>query len=511
MIKVADKPSMDPVQQKLRLAKKQWNKDVSAFIDNLIHYKWLTNGRPNKFYKEKSNIKDPIPADPVTILGTLANDFQELAQRGNAIIAQQIEYSKTRRKSQPKSAPTDAVPTPATPAAPTPTPDLSQQLTAYLEDKYHLVAEGSNPITRFFARLLTPTFGVSEAARIRKYRMTLLDAVLRTFKDLEKLQVEIVKSSPDSVMSSNKMLHKVWNDWMLVYRGFSTYRSNMPNVVKDTGGDIPPSEDLQKEREKEKKRKTEPPPELVENYEADEKLPVQEPTAVESPPAQPEVPADQEAIITGLMFRAKEIISDYTRNFRRLNSADMGGYDVALESAITKFLKSPGQYKPIAAQVVITTHANLVSSLNRITNTTSSSMGDVVKELAAREAALKKNQKAPKAPAAVAPASDQLEAIAQDFLKKWIGKARHQLSIFDKTSVYRLDIYKMAGEIRSILDQIMNSLEKGMNNDEIEPLIVQINRKIMALRGLMRALNNVAPGNPRNKPLDDPSWGQRVL
>src|ERR1035437_7798643 len=90
----------DAVQQKLRNNKSIWNNSVSEFINDLIHCKKLMNGAPNKFHMEKGNIKDPIPADPATIIGSLANDFNEIAQTGNAIISEQAEYSKTRRKKQ---------------------------------------------------------------------------------------------------------------------------------------------------------------------------------------------------------------------------------------------------------------------------------------------------------------------------------------------------------------------------------------------------------------------------
>jgi hypothetical protein len=64
MIKSARKPSSDPVQEKLRQSKAVWNKEVSIFVNDLIHCKKLMNGWPSKFHMEKSFIKEPIPADP---------------------------------------------------------------------------------------------------------------------------------------------------------------------------------------------------------------------------------------------------------------------------------------------------------------------------------------------------------------------------------------------------------------------------------------------------------------
>jgi hypothetical protein len=464
MIKVADKPSMDPVQQKLRMLKKQWNKDVSAFIDNLIHYKKLTNGQPNKFYKERSAIKDPIPADPATIVGSLAGDFQELSQRANAIIAAQVDYSKTRRKKQPKPTAPGVAPVevPNTP----PANDLSKQLAAF-EQKYELVSEASNPITRFFTKLLNPTFGLSEAARIRRYRMNLLDAAVKAYKDLGKLQVAIVSSSPDSITSANKLLHQVWNDWMLVYRGFTTYKSNMPAVVQDTGGEIAPPKDLE-----DKKKETPVVP------------------AEEVPQPAP----DAEKEVASLMERSKQIMSDYSKNHLRLDSSQLGN----LEIFIAKFMKSPGQYRPLYALKLIEEYNRSIASLNQSLQTSGNTLGDIAKQVEDKKKA-------------ASYANEQLEVVSQDFLKKWLGKARYQLSS-SKTSSYRLDMYKMAAEVRKTLDQIMNSLEKGMNIEELDPLVLQVNRQITAMRGLMRALHGTNPAPPKGPaatPTED-LWTQRM-
>src|ERR1700678_1249493 len=99
MLKEAKSPP-DAVQQKLRRNKASLNKETSIFINNLINFKKLMNGAPNLFFKEKSKIINPIPADPATIIGSLAGDFQDIVSKSNAIIQEQINYSKNRRQKQ---------------------------------------------------------------------------------------------------------------------------------------------------------------------------------------------------------------------------------------------------------------------------------------------------------------------------------------------------------------------------------------------------------------------------
>lgn len=441
MIKVADKPSMDPVQQKLRLAKKQWNKEVSAFIDDLIHYKKLVNGQPNKFFKERSAIKDPIPADPATILGSLANDFQELSQRGNAIIAAQMEYSKTRRKKQPKK-PESAGISPSAPEVAV-APDLSKQLAAF-DLKYGLVSEASSPVSRFFTRILNPGFGFGEAARIRKYRMSLLSLCAKMHNDLSKFQVEIVKSSNDSINNSYNMLNsKIWHNWDLIYKGILTYKNNMPKVVDDAGGPI------------------------------DSPIEKTKPATVKPSVTTPSnLPVPQAA--SPYVSQVSIIENDYINNYGNVGADNMGGADGDLEVALFKFRIATDEEKDETAKKVIAVYQTLIGKLNQSLGTNGKSLAEIG------------SQKIKTA------SVEQLEKISQDFLWKWLGKARHGLSS-SMTSGYRLDLYKNAEEARVNLNKMMDSLESGMNLEELMELAADIHRQLIAMKGLTRALHAAMP------------------
>lgn len=227
MLKFARKPSSDPVQEKLRLSKENWNKDVSAFIaenvlfrrditkfnNDLIHFKKLMNGAANKFYMQRSYITHPIPADPATIAGVLAEDFNKfsqhaselsqklnaLVQRANAISAQQIEYSNTRRKkrNEPNNQQLSL-------------PGISATI------NYNLISYGSNPLSRFIARRLIPTTGDSQESKEGRYRLRLLEDSINFYRDLDKFQEKVVSQESDAVAkyTSDFSLNilKKWNE-----------------------------------------------------------------------------------------------------------------------------------------------------------------------------------------------------------------------------------------------------------------------------------------------------------
>ena len=101
---------------------------------------------------------------------------------------------------------------------------------------------------------------------------------------------------------------------------------------------------------------------------------------------------------------------------------------------------------------------------------------------------LKKYEAPPKVPEPQSKVAEQLEVVSQAFVKKWLGKKRHQF-FSQNTSSYRLEIFEIAKSIRVELNKIMNILEKGLNVDQLDPLISQVNRQITSLRMLMRSLH----------------------
>lgn len=388
VIKYARKRSADPVQEKLRQDKDIFNKEVSTFITKVINFKKLMNGAPNLFYKQKSKITQPIPANPSNILTTLISDFQELAQRGTGLVEEQLNYSKNHRPSQPK-APNALLPkAPSIPEASPSAPDLTKQLAAW-EQKYDLIAEASNPISRFLARRLTRTRGTSERFRINRMRLDMLESCTQARKALGKLQVQIVKGSKESIVESHKVMQHVWNEWAVVSRTFNNYKNKLSNQPSNQITELPAEETFSG---------------------AKETLPDQAPqeenedTGIASPSDPPKVDAP-----------------------------------VMVQKIPPPILDLPTPVTPPTTNVL--------------------PIGN-----------------------------KELEATAQAFIKKWLGKKRHQF-FSQNTSSYRLEIFEMAKNTRIELNKVMNLLEKGLDVNQLETLVSQVNKQITTLRMMMRSLH----------------------
>jgi hypothetical protein len=456
MEKTARRPSADPTQERLRQNKSTWNKEVSTFINDLIHFKKMMNGWPSKFFKERARITQPIPADPATIIGSLAGDFQEIASKGTGIIQEQLEYSKTRRQKQPKPpAPAGAPAAPEVPSAPPApsaggAPDLAEQMGKKLAasdqaSEYYLVSEASNPLTRFFHRLLSPGLGLSsEAARVRKYRGSLMNAALQVFKDLKKVQSAIVDSGPQSIFVASQLLNKVEDNYVFLASGTQAFKETMPQGVADAGGNIAlPTEETSKS------------------------------PGVSSPSAGGELLNDPK------VAQAIQVVQDiqvYSNNFKGVSGLP------ALRGVAAKFAKGTPQEKIQLADILISMHQQAVSQVCASKQIPSQqSFADIVAFEAAKVATQSQT---------TAEADDQIQVVAQNMLGKW----RHHLSPFDKTSAFRLDIYKLGRESRKLIDKIMDHLQSDLDPAILYPMVKELGNNLMKMKTLMHGLSSTIRG-----------------
>lgn len=421
MIKTARKSSADPNQEKLREDKSILNKKITSFINDLIHLKKMMNGWNSKFYNQKSKINDPIPADPATIISSLANDYSEIARDQLKIVQEQADYSKNRKKKQPKQINTN--------------PD---QLALFNKASinYNFITTASNPITRFFARLLNPGIGFGEAARIRRYRNSLLTASADLYKNIETFQGLIMGVSAESIFAASKFLMKIENQWSFLRQGFLTYRLNMPETVLDTGGVIK-QEPVNKGEEK--------------------------------------VNTDSNTTNTSnFVLEANEAVKDFRSNID--NFIDLNKKELNL--LIMEYVSASDVEKAKLAPKVLKIYNELIDEANEIYSTDERSLELIFKKI---------NKTA-------------MQKMAKSFLKRHFGKAYHQLNPLDKTSAFRLDIYNISNDSLENLDKIMDSLEKTMDVEELSEYFAKININILKVRQLMNTLDTTIRGVSFDKP-----------
>lgn len=475
MEKVARKTSTDPVQEKLRKDKDLWNKEVSRFIESVKQLKKTMNGYPSKIAPMKGNIKDPIPGNPASALDALTTAFEQIAEHGNAIVEEQLAYSKGRRKKQPKQPGMPQAPAPVDTSTPTPAPamtgaDLSQQLSGALAnssidglvklaDEYEdLVVEGSNPLTRFWSKLKSPPIGWGNKAQVRRNRANWLNYCAKTFKLLEKFQVQIVKGSNSSIPQANQFSNDAWRQWGSVFKAYKDYLESIGQKTIDDpieglengageGGDsfdpdsVPPT-----------KQKTKPKPAA--------------PPSIE----QPQI-SEEDARIIEL---ANQVFRDYRQaiNDNAYPESPVWG---SLNPAIVNYRMAPKNNNINQAKALLQEFNNAIQMLNAAYGVNATSLTGVEKARKAKEEQEKTS-------------TAQLEVVAQDFLKKWLGKSLRQMSM-SSIANERLRLYEKAERLREKINKVMDLLEKGLNTEELTPLMFEVNREMNALRSMMINFN----------------------
>jgi hypothetical protein len=448
MIKVSRKTSADPVQEKLRQHKATWNKEVSAFIDNLIHFKKMMNGWPSKFLMERSSIGEALPKDPTSILGVLAGDFRELAADGNQIIEEQIAYSKGRRRKSPKQSGYHELP----PAGSTPPAAPSGLAAALSSAEYDLIAEGSGRISRTLSRLKGPIlFGPQQEKNKRRFRLILLSNAAKMDRNLSRMQQSIVGQTEYSIIRSIGFLDDVM---LMIYTIFQTLQSYMSfeNLLdQPTKDKEPPTKSEKTESVSTKSEKTESVP-------------------AESKQSQQDSPVVKEAIGK---------YKDYESNSNIINKFDEFAAEIRnvnkLYGRLFQNLSITNYYSIESinkhAQNLISACDDLLSKLNNKLGQQAKSFKDLIFE--------QKNA-----------SQQQINIIAQNIVSKWVGKGINHLSPFDSTSSIRLALYKAVTSIRKDLNKIMDKLEKDLEPQSIYDDFKNLEAELYELRPLTYSLQH---------------------
>jgi hypothetical protein len=415
MIVVAQKKSMDPVQQALRERKAKWNKEVSAFIDNLIHLKKMMNGWPSKFLMERSRITEALPKDPATILGALAQDFTKLVQTGNDIIAAQVAYSQTRKKKQVR--PVEA------PAAGTPAPvDLSQQLSLpnVASEEYYLISEASNYLTRFLATKKGPRFGDSIKAIKRRNRISLLGLVHDLYKLCSKFQREIVKKTKDkddldNIEKANEILLHIENHFFSIMKQIDIAAVEIKKAEPIVSVPGTPDNATQ--------------------------------VTTNSVVPSSNVPDQQWKLVE----QAADAISKEWQNVTTV----IIDIDPTLRTRMNELLikyNQNNETKSTYAKEIINLYNEILLQLNATRGTSAKSLTEIVEI----------NKKAQ--------LQSEIQKLSQDFMGKWLDKTRRSINP-GKTGASRLAAYKAIKLMRIGLDHVMDLLEKDFNTADLSNLM----------------------------------------
>ncbi len=216
--------SKDPRQQQLRDQKQEWNHNYSYFSQRLKAYKDGLNGRGNsKAGLPPSSIKEPLPGEIGSFLNCLAGEFQSIVSGAESVIANQAQYSKTRRRRKPKEPKqlSNAPPTQPTaeqaPAAPA-QDQIAKTLSRLGEYEIATKKEASNKLSRFW-QYLSAIFSRKEYNRQRVGLLSQSADLYYSLLDLENDVLSLSISNVPNTIAKYKKFKYNFDTFVGTFRG----------------------------------------------------------------------------------------------------------------------------------------------------------------------------------------------------------------------------------------------------------------------------------------------------
>jgi len=436
--------AMDEENKNLRKHKAVWNKSVKEFINNLIHLKNMVNGKPSKFYESRGMIGEAFPKDPASIIGVLASDFMEIAGDCNKIISEQAAYAKVKAKKRETAA--------ATPK------------TGMLSSN-SLIVESSNRITRLLSKLAPPWF-----TKEKRTRFSLLKSLISLDKLLLNFQSQIVSKDSKSINNAIKTLMEMENK---IYKISSEVSDFQPKKEDNTQSKfLTKNEDVDN---------------IILNYTNNKSYyDINAPTlsnyfnnlintfsnaigAEKSEKAKKILTVydmmTKEALKPSGLNRANEVITNFLNNKEEFNKKEpsLSNY---FSKLIEDFNNSKDIEKKEFAKKILSVYDRLIRKISK-----------------APEGYVKSNF------------SYKINKLADNFLARWWNKVRHTLSS-DETTAIRFELNNMSVECKGVINEMMDSLEKGLNQSEIFELTKKIDSIIREIRGKIKPIQRILGVSP---------------
>lgn len=425
--------SKDPVQQKLRDHKRKWNTIYRNFSQKLKGFKDGLNGRGNtKSNIVPSNIKDPLPNEVGGLLSQLAGEFQQLVNDAETIITEQEQYSRNRKKKQPKS-PTipNIVPQPET------QPNVVETLSRIGSTDILIVREASNKLTRSL-QYISALFSRKE---FTKHRVGLLSQTADIYYSLLDLENNVLTLSISSIPNTISKYKK----FKYSFGAFSDAFSNVVEMVaskKNNKSINEQSSISNKQQSAGKKSETS----LNETSAPSNDL--------------EKIKSDLHTIFNSGF--AKNQVSDIFQMFRELEE------------------ENDPLMKPLWA--------------DRIKNGFNKLLDIVINEIKAEDSAANihniedvsnyiKNKKRAEL------ISDYIIKTSHNKITRFLKKQLMKAVPYNKTAQIRLDIISKIDNIKILIKKIMDVLEKDISVENINKNILKVNQEISALKKYFHILN----------------------
>lgn len=408
----------DPAQLRLREHKRKWNASYKDLTGKLKAFKNGLNGKGDtKHSLPPSDIKNPVPNEVGSYLNQLAAQFQSLVTDANAIIKEQNTYSSTRKKKQPKQAPSG---------------NLSKN-DKVVEDLSRIASfsfekDASNKLTRFWQYFKS----IFSREELTKFRVSMLRMSSDLHYSLLDFQNEVLTLELGSVPRSI-------TKYQMARYNFEALKRSVDNLKEFI--------ERAKERDKENEISDEEEASSTPAPVVSDEQPVQN---IEQPAQNIEEPKAVEPVAIQPSDDILKIKRDIHSLFNDPIPEKIKQYLVQLNTLIDECNQEEDQHlKSVMKDRIIGGYNDAIKAIN-IHKKKASNSSEIIKEAH--------------------------NAITR-FLKKQVVKAIP----FNKTAAHRIEISDLIDSCDDIVEKLMNHLEDDIDFASVNILIAEINKQITAM------------------------------
>lgn len=429
----------DPIQERLKQHKRQWNASYKDLAGKIKAFKNGLNGKGDtKFSIPPSDIKNPLPEQMHSLLGQLTSDFSNLISGANAIASEQEQYSKTRKKKQPKR--NVSIMAPAEPSVEQNNPLAN---IASIDNSLVFKKYASSRLTRLWQYFIS-FFSRKEQNR---YRVNMLRITADMFYTILDFENEVLSLNENSAVKSIKKFQSAKYDFESLKNTFD-YLSEMINKKQEEiSGEAKPAGKSQTQKPKQNEQ--------------------QQNVVVEEPPAEPDAPSKSNRKDINKIKEGIHIL---------MNTGLVGKHIVPLQILVSTYEK---ETDPMAKNMymdrLVDNYEQVVNSIaNKIQKKygpanirTSQDVIDLIKNNRFNKDAFEK--------------SETLVKNAHNILTRFLKKQLLKAAPFNKTVAHRLEIEEMLKDLKKTIQSLMNSLEQELDLDEVSRCLDLINNLLSSI------------------------------
>jgi hypothetical protein len=445
--------SKDQNQEKLRANKRAWSDATSALIANIIAFKRGLNGRGDaKVGLPPSNIKEPLPGEIGSFLNQLSGEFQKIVADAESIISEQEQYSRTRRKKQPKQqkqAPmaqnTTQQPVKEETVAPA-QPDIDNTLSrlgsASIEE---LEKIASSKLTRLW-QYMTAIFSTKDFNRQRLGLMSRSVDLYRGLLDVENDILNLKISSIPEAVSKYRKFRDDFNILTGIFQG-------VMEMVANKAGIKPANEEKIEEQPKEKQQATQ------------------------------QSPIEEQQEVVNEVPQTDNEIERIKKDLHLIFNAGLGGTVVMpLNNAIDEYNKETDtNVQSLMKDRIIEAYKNLIRSIvndvqKKYGPATINNLQDII-------TLIRKNK------TTASLMDEDLIKFAHNSITRYLKKQLVKAIPFNETANIRLEVVSNIDSMKKILKRLINTFHDDLSIHEAKILIEQLDKEIKAAKRPIHILN----------------------